>query len=149
MEQQAEELRRLLSKLPPEELLDFDNHFTERVNAAYHWDLWGAAYLIAGGCSDDGFVDFRSWLISMGLRVFEDALSNAESLLEVADAPGVETVFFEEFPAVAAQVYEELTGRELPEPRTPSPFLPAGEPWSAEGEDLKQRLPRLWAKYRQ
>ncbi len=148
MDQQAEELRRLLSELPPEELLEFDRHFTGQMNAAYRWDLWGAAHLIAGACSEDGFVDFRSWLISMGRHVFEEALSNAESLLDVADAPGIEAVFFEEFPQVAAQVYEERTGQELPAPQTPSPRLPGGEPWSAERGDLEQRLPRLWGKYR-
>ena len=148
MDQQTEELRRLLSELPPEELLEFDRHFTGRMNAAYHWDLWGAAHLIAGACSEDGFVDFQGWLISMGRQVFEEALANAESLLDVADAPGVEAIFFEEFPQVAAQVHEALTGRELPEPQIPSPLLLAGEPWNAERGDLGQRLPRLWAKYR-
>ena len=33
----------------------------------YRWDMWAAAYLIGGGCSDDGFIDFRAGLIAQGL----------------------------------------------------------------------------------
>jgi hypothetical protein len=112
---------------------------------AFQWDLWGAAYLIGGGCSDDGFADFRNWLISMGRRVFEEAVSSADSLAQVVDAPGVEDVFFEEFSHVAAEAYEELTGRELPGETGRGPDVPAGEEWSEEGEELRKRLPRLWA----
>lgn len=149
MERQREELRRLLLQVPPEEILDFRNHLLERMAAAYHWDLWGAAYLIAGGCSDDGFADFRSWLISMGRGVFEAAMSDAESLVEAADAPGVEDVFFEEFQYVPAEVYEELTGQELPEYAGPSPEEPAGERWNEDEGNLQRRFPRLWARYQQ
>jgi hypothetical protein len=147
MEQQLRDVRSLLLELPPEEVVDFRNHLLERMDAAFHWDLWGAASIIAGGCSDDGFSDFRAWLISMGRRTFEDALLNAESLVDVAAAPGVEDVFFEEFPNVPAQVYEELTGRELPEYAGPSRAHPAGERWSDEN-GLKRRFPKLWARYR-
>ncbi|MGZ3459968.1 MAG: DUF4240 domain-containing protein [Archangium sp.] len=111
MAHQLEELRRLLLKLPPGEIVDFRNHLLEQMDAAFRWDLWGAAYIIAGGCSDDGFADFRSWLISMERRVFENAVSNPESLVDVTHAPGVEDVFFEELQYVPAQAYEELTGR--------------------------------------
>jgi hypothetical protein len=148
MERQLGELRALLLKLPPEEIIEFRNQFFEQMNLAFKWELWGAAHIIAGGCSDDGFSDFRSWLISMGRRVFEGALSNAESLLDVADAPGLEDVFFEDFSAVPAQVYAERTGRELPVYEGPHPLTPAGEPWSEDGRELEQRFPKLWARYR-
>jgi hypothetical protein len=147
MEEQREELRRLLLKLTPTELVDFRNRLLEQMNAAFQWDLWGAAYIIASGCSDDGFADFRSWLVSMGRSVFENAISDAESLVEVADSPGVEDVFFEEFQGVPAQAYEELTGHEIPAYTGPLPTGPAGEKWSPDEGNLEQRFPRLWAKY--
>jgi hypothetical protein len=121
MARQGRELRALLLKLPPEEVLAFRDHVFELMNVAFRWELWGAAYLIAGGCSDDGFADFRSWLISMGCRVFEDAMVDAQSLLGPAQAPGVEDVFFEEFSALPARVYEEQTGREIPPYDGPPP----------------------------
>ena len=41
------------------------------------------AYIIGGGCSDDGFWDFRSWLAVRGKRVYLVALRNPESLARV------------------------------------------------------------------
>ena len=33
---------------------------------AYTWEVWGAAYVVEDGCSDDCFRDFRAYLISLG-----------------------------------------------------------------------------------
>jgi hypothetical protein len=147
MARQLEELRRLLLALPRDEIVGFRDQLFKQMDAAFHWDLWGAAYLIGGGCSDDGFTDFRGWLISMGRNVFERALADAESLGDVASTPGVEDVFFEEFLYAPARAYEEATGHEIPEYTGPRQHSPAGEKWSEEGSDLQRRLPRLWEKY--
>lgn len=147
MERQLEELRALLLALPSEEIVEFRNCLLAQMDAAFHWDLWGAAYLIAGGCSDDGFMDFRAWLISQGRSVFEAALAEAESLADVADAPGVEDVFFEEFPYVPARAYKESTGQEIPPYRGSRSPAPAGEKWEEDGDSLERRFPRLWRKY--
>ena len=37
--------------------------------------LWDAAYLINGGCSDDGFDYFRGWLVDQGRETFERCLA--------------------------------------------------------------------------
>jgi hypothetical protein len=147
MGRQLEELRNLLLNLPDEELVGFRDCLLEQMDAAFQWELWGAAYIIAGGCSDDNFADFRGWLISMGRGVFERALSDAESLVDVADAPEVEDVFFEEFLYVPARVYEEAAGREIPAYAGHLRRVPTGDRWSEEGDDLKRRFPRLWKKY--
>lgn len=149
VERQREELRRLLLELPPQEIVEFRNRLLEQLDATFNWDLWAAAYLIAGGCSDDGFTDFRGWLISLGRGVFERALADAESLVDVADAPGVEDVFFEEFLSVPARAYEEATGNELPDYTGHLRHEPSGERWSEDGDDLHRRFPKLWRKYAQ
>jgi hypothetical protein len=41
MERQKEELRRLLLRLPVEEITSFRDHLFEQMDAAFHWDLWG------------------------------------------------------------------------------------------------------------
>jgi hypothetical protein len=48
------------------------------MNRAYPWDLWGAAFVINGGCSDDGCERFRARLIMQGRDVFERALDDPE-----------------------------------------------------------------------
>ncbi|MGW9206325.1 DUF4240 domain-containing protein [Embleya sp. NPDC055664] len=56
----------ILAAHPPERVLDYDDRFREAREALYLWDLWAAAYLIGGGCSDDAFMDFRAGLIAQG-----------------------------------------------------------------------------------
>src|SRR6185503_14472208 len=78
MGRQLDALREALSNLSLEEIIDYQKHFYGCMDQAYNWDLWGAAYLIQGACSDDDFMDFRSWLISMGKDIFEASLKDVE-----------------------------------------------------------------------
>jgi len=114
MKRQGKELAALLASLPPEEIESFDQHLTRLLHKAYDWKLWAAAYLIGEGCSDDGFMDFRSWLISMGREVYEQALANPDSLAKVVPRPEIEDFFFEEFPYIVYATYEQKTGQEIP-----------------------------------
>lgn len=45
-------------------ILEYQERFDQLHNALYRWDVWAAAYLIGGGCSDDSFMDFRAGLIA-------------------------------------------------------------------------------------
>src|SRR5690349_10838734 len=47
-----------LRRLTLEEIKSFEVTFRRRLNEAYTWNPWGAAYVIHGGCSDDGFEYF-------------------------------------------------------------------------------------------
>jgi hypothetical protein len=148
MEAQIEAAQRELSQLPPEEIVEFQRIFDACVDQAYRWDLWGAAYILGGGCSDDAFTDFRSWLISMGRSVFESAMADPDSLADVEIGPDAEKdAFFEEFAYVASQVYEEVVGDEMPYPLRSQPSEPVGDPWEEESDELQVRFPRLWGKY--
>jgi hypothetical protein len=145
----AERLAVRLEKHSVEDIVSFERIFQSQMDRAYSWDLWGAAYVIQGGCSDDGFTDFRYWLISLGRDRFERALADPESLAEIDLAPDAEEgASFEEFGYVASRVYEEKTGENLPlDPQCSHPPEPAGEPWEEDEEALSARYPRLWAKF--
>src|SRR5687767_14484267 len=52
------------------------------MSQSYSSSLWGAAFVIMGGCSDDGFEYFRGWLISRGEDVYTQVLENPEYLAE-------------------------------------------------------------------
>jgi len=142
MDKQVKRLNCLFTALPHEEVLDFDRHFTKFMYDAYNWNLWGAAYVIEGGCSDDGFMDFRSWLISMGGDVYEKALANPETLVDAGANQTVEVCAFEEFQYVPAEVYGDEIDHGFEHPTEP-----AGEPWDEEGDDLRNRYPKLWEKF--
>jgi len=52
----------------------------------YRWDVWAAAYLTGGACSDDAFVDFRAGIIAQGHGWYEKVAASPENL---ADHPAV------------------------------------------------------------
>jgi hypothetical protein len=138
-------LRNELCKLPVEEVLSFEEHFTECYYRAYAWDIWGAAYVINGGCSDDGFMDFRSTLISLGRRPFETALADADRLAEFE--LDEEWACYEGYQSVALEVCRNHHKSEPPANwrRSEHPREPAGEPF--DEEEMGPRFPRLVAKY--
>jgi hypothetical protein len=143
MDLQVERLEDLLSAMPADEVGEFDRIFMRLYFDAYRWDLWAAAYIIGGGCSDDGFMDFRYWLISMGRDVYDVAMADPESLAEAASRHGIEVCAFEEFGSIASRALDE---KGVPEPSGyRHPHEPAGHRW--EDEDLPGRFPKLWAKF--
>src|SRR4051794_21921445 len=82
LDEQADLLSGELRKMPPDEIASFDQYIDECRRESYSRDLWGAAYIIAGGCSDDGFEYFRRWLISRGQEWFEKAMKNPDDLAD-------------------------------------------------------------------
>jgi len=141
-DRQMKTLEELLSRLPSEEVASFERHSQELFYAAYRWDLWHAAFILGEGCCpDDAFMDFRSWLISMGRSNYEAAIADVESLAEIATGPEAECVFFEDFSSVAGEVYEKQTGKELRLNLT-HPDEPAGN--RVPEAEFPTRFPKLW-----
>lgn len=136
-----------LKRLPPGEVAAFDARFTELQYRAYRWDLWNAAYLFDGGCSDDGFIDFRSCLISLGREWYDRILAEPDELAEIIGRTDVPYMQSEGFQYVARKVYEELTGSDIPDPGLPHPGDPVGENTDPEDLELmRKRYPKLTAK---
>ena len=139
-------LEQRLDKLSPEDLIAFDQHFTEQFFRAYDWQLWNAAYIINGGCSDDSFMDFRYGLISRGRAVFEAALKDPETLATVVKKG--EDLRNQAFASVALDVYERKTGTAMPGRGIQHPRQPSGEDWDPDNKELcAKHLPKLWAKF--
>jgi Protein of unknown function (DUF4240) len=84
---------------------------------SYLANLWGTAFLMNGGASDDGFDYFRGWLISQGRKVFEAALENPDSLSDVIDKDAEADFEFENASIlnVAVWVWQTKTGLETDE----------------------------------
>jgi hypothetical protein len=135
-----------LEELEPAEIAEFQRHFDEVHERAYTWSLWGAAYLMEGGCSDDGFAYFRNGLISRGQKVYESALADPDTLAGLLDEE--DFLSNEEFGYVAGEVYESLTEEEIPRSDEPPALEPEGEEWDFEDMDLNaEKLPKLTAKF--
>jgi len=141
---QAEALVIALAKLPPDEIVGFDAEFQERMIEAYRWDLWAVAYIINGGCSDDGFEFFCGWLIAQGETYFEAALANPAKAADKV-TPG-DFVECENILYAAAEAYEQSAGRmEMQRRISHKPSEPAGKRWAEE--DLEKLFPKLVRKF--
>ncbi|MEV8597602.1 DUF4240 domain-containing protein [Streptomyces sp. NPDC052012] len=153
-----------LSALPAEAILAFEHCFSRLRDAVYRWDVWAAAFLIGGGCSDDRFDDFTAGLVALGREWYERAAACPDSLAEhpairtAATAGDQDVIFDEAFNFVAPRAYERLTG-------DPDAFWEAwegyagactstdeedhegmGEPFDFnDDQQMRRRLPRLTA----
>ncbi|MBI3235352.1 MAG: DUF4240 domain-containing protein [Bacteroidetes bacterium] len=144
-EEQQEELANELRKLTPDEVLLFDNRFRYFRGQANTWDLWGAIYIIHGGCGDDSFNDFREWVIGQGKDFYYKTIQNPETLVEV-ETEKIEEVEWEGLGYVPSTVFEELTGQEIPDGFQENKET-TGIEWEEEGNDLKEMFPKLYMKY--
>jgi hypothetical protein len=156
-EEHAERLAKRLAKLPVGEILDFDRWWDVALNQSYRWDLWGAAYVIDGGCSDDGFDYFRGWLILQGRKVFEAAVKNPDTLAGVVDPdegfieyqgrPGWDAWFAKTGTEQNDAGYDALLA--ACEAHSPKRLVPRmGRRWDFDDdEQVRKRLPRLAKKY--
>ena len=150
-EEQADLLVERLLELDPETVLDFARHFEARYNRAYSWDLWGAAWVLLDGASDDAFDFFRCWLIGQGREVYEGAVHHPDSLADLLDDFDEELDGDgEELGYAADEAYEQLTGTVAPDLGIgPAASEPEGTPLDLENERvLAERYPKLWERFR-
>ena len=155
-EQHAERLTARLRELPPTEIVAFQRTYDELVDESYRWDLWGAAYLGDGGCSDDGFDYFRGWLLGQGRATWEAVLRDPDALAShplLQDPDGrVDWVRLEceHLTAVAYDAYEAVTGQDVYQDLPQRTVLePAGEEWDFNDlDEARRRYPRLWSRVR-
>jgi hypothetical protein len=153
-----------LSALPAEEILDFEYRFSRLRDAVYRWDVWAAAFLIGGGCSDDRFSDFTAGLVALGREWYERAAACPDTLAEhpavhtAAAAGDQDVIFDEELNFVAPRAYERLSGdadafweawEAYADARTSTEEEDnesMGEPFDfGDAQQMRRRLPRLAA----
>jgi len=142
IEKRPAALKQLLMRLTAEQIQQFEVIYREKLAEAYRRDLWGAAYVIQGGCSDDGFDYFRDFLISEGQQAFQNALQRPDDLAQIELPDDVE---LEDFRYSIADAYEAVTGQELPISNVIFPTEPAGQAWTED--QLESLYPQLCAKY--
>jgi hypothetical protein len=145
----AGNLERELKHLDPNEIIEWNHIFDRLAFRARTVDLWGAAYTINGGASDDGFYYFRCWLIGMGKDVYEAAVANPDNLADVVNPQiDAEAGIF----VAAHRAWMAVTGRSdtnpYPARKEYSDRPVPGEDWDFDDpEEVRRRLPRLAAIY--
>jgi len=77
-------LKDRLVSMGPEQAQNFHDILHAYQDLADKFGLWDAAGVMKEyGCSDDGFIDFRAWLIAQGRDVYLSALADPDSLAGV------------------------------------------------------------------
>lgn len=142
----------LLAALPREEILAAARVAYSLMTRSYLAPLWAAAYLINGGCSDDGFDYFRGWLIMQGRAVFEGAVADPDALAglapvraSIADGSWLDC---EDALSIAETAYEAATGEEVPDDVVSDENPDLDPAWDFDFDDqaeMERRLPRLAA----
>lgn len=139
----AQLLGESLQQLEEAEFIEFYRIFRLNLDRAYISELWAAEYIINCGCSDDCFLDFRAWLISEGQLIFEKALVNPETLIDVARDQNTQD---EEFSYVCEAAYYDKFGRDIPLIDSP-PAVLKGVKWEEEKDSLRKMLPLLFKTF--
>ncbi|WP_318218841.1 DUF4240 domain-containing protein [Streptomyces sp. SCL15-6] len=152
-----------LAALPADGILAFEEHFSRLRHAVYRWDVWAAAYLIGGGCSDDRFDDFTAGLVALGRDWYEraaacpDALAEHPAVRAAAATDDQSIIFDENFNFVSSRAFEQLTGdadafweawEAHTDARTPTEEAghEMGEPFDfSDAQQMRLHLPRLAA----
>ena len=105
----GEWLMEQLVDMGPEQARTFDYIAQIYMEMAYQYGLWTAASVMEKyGCSDDGFIDFRAWLVGRGKDVYMAALKDPDSL---ADVPYYQDCQLDSLAYMGDHAYEKLTGR--------------------------------------
>ncbi|MFE7632623.1 DUF4240 domain-containing protein [Kitasatospora sp. NPDC057518] len=144
----------LLALRPAGEIVAAEQVLRNLMADSYRAPLWGAAYLINGGCSDDGFDYFRGWLITQGRTTFDSVITDPDRLaalpaVQAYAADGID-IECEEALSIAWRAYREATGEDLPDEALTVPYPPLDPAWNfdfGDGDQLSRRLPRLAALY--
>jgi hypothetical protein len=148
-----------LTMLTEQEILDYQEMFDEAHTGLYRWDVWAAAYLIGGGCSDDSFIDFRAGLIAQGREWCQKTLESPDGLAAhpaVASPdrqPWDNPLFYEQVSYAAPDAFERVSGDDhafwnalrarARRSREPADM---GEDFDFDDErEMHRRLPRLSA----
>ena len=148
--EQIEILTEILSGRSEDDIIAFQKIFEELYVSSYRSDLWGAAYIINGGCSDDGFDYFRGWLIAQGKDTYYSTLENPEYLVKVIKTEEAGDVECEDMLSAAGNAYQAKTGKDYETflnmiPSRPYPAIVID--WQEDDDSLKKKFPKLWKKF--
>jgi hypothetical protein len=140
-EERTANLVQLLAHYDADSIKKFAAMFEKMMAKSYSNDLWGVAYIVMGGCGDDDFEGFRSWLISEGHDSFCRVVNDPDALADIVDRS--DDPQLESFQYAAYRAHERKHGR-LKMKHTRKAKL-TGREWTEP--TLSTRFPMTYAKF--
>ncbi len=147
-------LATLLQEQKPEDVRGFGDILDLHFSKAFNWNLWAAAYLINGGCSEEEFDQFLYWLISLGENTYENALEDPDNLIDVVKEDT--STFNDDIIVAIARTLDKL-GKEIEGKSNVTipadlmqfqnkPRKPRGKEWKTD-DDLLEMFPKLGERF--
>jgi len=148
-------LKARLKEQGPDHAQGFHDIVHAYEDLANKYGLWSASGLM-GHATDDGFIDFRSWLISQGKEAYFAALKEPDTLADLDPGDGY---WFESFAYAGYYALKELTGedafdnmsedngRRIKESLKADIEYNEGINYPYEALDLPDYFPRLYQKF--
>lgn len=146
LEDVVDYLRVTLELLSLDDVVDFQRVLNTVLAQAYSWELIAAACFLGCGLSDDGFLDFRAWLVVQGRDTFVKVLSNVNALadLEFESSP-TEEWYCEELLYLPTEVAVRPDDFEWPYQVDPERLH--GIEITLTKDALRCRFPQLWERF--
>lgn len=142
LERAENDLDKLLKSLEAKEIEEFARHYVALQNEANTPSILEAAYIIGFGDSNDGFMDFRRWIVFQGQTEFAKILANPDYLGTYEPQSEPMEQWGSEYDPRGA--YEAVTGRELP--ASDVVVYPEAKADFQDAEILAERYPTLWRR---
>jgi len=135
-----------LSKLSEDEIWGYSYWWNYFHRKSYTQALWAVAYVVLGGCSDDGFDYFRFWLLTRGKAVYMNAIADADSLSrEFENLTQDEYPEWEDVDYIPKAVFEKKFGKDFYEAEREIEFGDRAYPkitfeWDGDDEDSIRKV---------
>ncbi len=150
-----------LLKFSEKDIIEFEAIFRKSILDLEHYNIEALMYLLNGYVSDDSYLYFRCWLISLGKEIYIKLIKQTDEMLEIFKSKNIEYEDneLEEFLYLSTDAFEEKTGKEEDDtfPRDIcfergldydfNDNAPKGDDW--EEEDLPKRFPKLYKYYKE
>ena len=142
-------IKLVLGSMSRDEIVSFQNILIKKVAAACTFPLLEANFVIASYVSDDGFRDFRAWLVSQGAEKFGKAVIDPESIADWLDTSAVDEIDGGPLLSVAQDAYGETYGDEDEFSQNvrfeQDPKIV--QEWPNNKAEYRSKYPKLVAKY--
>lgn len=153
---QNEIIIKRLSAYKPAEIINFEIILSKKIIESNTFKILAANKIMDNWVSDDGFLYYRLWLISLGETTFKQALKNPDYLASVVGRSVLPE--FEPLLYVSTQAYKNKTGKQTEDDSFPRGVAFAqglnydfggpkitGENW--KDKELPKLYPKLWEKF--
>jgi hypothetical protein len=142
-------LEQSLAGLGKQACIDFENRLNELIAALCTFEVLAANFIIQSYLSDDGFMDFRAWLVAQGRARYEDAKRDVSSIAGWLEREAVDAMDGARFLMVGLDAYTALGGDE--DDYYDAISFPNeadfDEDWPDDVEGFHARWPALYEKF--